>query len=144
MSTEKNKAIVQRFNDEVINNGNEAMIPGLLASNYQFRDPSGPKYRGPEGYKQHLRNYRAVFPDLHITTEEMIAEGNKVVGRFTWRGTHRGELDGIPPTGKKTVSPALHVFTVVDGKIVDEYGIVDTLLLLQQLGVAPEPGQAAA
>ncbi len=83
----------------------------------------------------------AAFPDLHVTPEDVIAEGDSVVARLTSRGTHQGEFQGIPPTGKQITLTGIEVFRIADGTIAERWGEFDFLGLLQQLGVIPSPAQ---
>ncbi len=101
MSLEENKAIELRFFEEVVNKGNLAVIDELLAAN--FVDHSAPPGIAPDrdGYKQHFAMVHSALPDHHTTLEDMFAEGDKVVQRFTARGSHKGEWMGIAPTGKQ-------------------------------------------
>ena len=101
MSIEENKAKVRRVWEEVMNKGNLAVADELMPANYIFHGPGGIDAKGPEGFKQYVTIYRTAFPDLHCTIEDMVAEEEKVVSRFTLRGTHLGDMMGIPPTGKK-------------------------------------------
>src|SRR5438876_9090167 len=101
MPTEENKDNVRRILEEVVNQGELGVADKLLASDYVYRSPGSPEVRGPEGYKQLITTFRRAFPDLHVTLDDMIAEGDKVVTGFTWRGTHRGEFMGLAPTGKR-------------------------------------------
>ena len=86
--------------------------------------------------------WRGAFPDWHSTFEELIAEGDRVAERWTGRGTHRGELQGIPPTGKRVEVPGSVFYRIVGGKIVGFRGQLDMMNLMQQLGAVPEPEQA--
>ena len=85
--------------------------------------------------------FAAAVPDARYTVEDMIAEGDRVVSRFTMTGTQTGEMQGIPPTGKQCKVAGIDIFRVVDGKIVEHWDAVDQLGMLQQLGVIPAPGQ---
>jgi len=82
------------------------------------------------------------FPDWQVTVEDMIAEGDKVVARYTAHGTQRGELLGIPATGKSVTTTAIDIFRIADSKIAEHRVESDTLGLMQQLGVLLAPGQA--
>ena len=95
--SEENKAIEGRFIEEVLNKKNLAAADELVAEDFVELDPFPGQEQGREGLKQVLRMLFAAFPDLQWTIEELIAEGDKVVNRFTWHGTHRGEFLGIPP-----------------------------------------------
>jgi len=137
MSAE-NKAIARRFIEEVWNNGNLAVLDELVATNLVDHNPSTPgQGSGVEGFKQVFSTFRTAFPDLHFTVEDMVAEGDKVVSRVTARGTHKGEFAGIAPTGKQGAAEAIDITRIAGGKIVERWGIVDQLGLLQQLGVVP-------
>lgn len=100
MSTEENKAHIRRGIEEVWNRKNVAVVEEIASADYVSHDPAMTTH-GLEQYKQLLAMYFAAFPDLHITIEDMIAEGDRVVLRLTARGTHRGPFMGIPPTGKQ-------------------------------------------
>ncbi len=81
----------------------------------------------------------SAFPDIHLTIDDMVAEGDKVAVRITMTGTHKGEFMGIPPTNKKVTIWAINIYRIAGGKIVEELGKADTLGLMQQLGVVPTP-----
>ena len=98
----------------------------------------------PDGLKCFAGTFRESFPDWHSTFEELIAEGERVAERWTGRGTHRGELQGIPPTGKRVEVPGSVFYRIVDGKIVEFRGLFNMMSLMQQLGVIPAPQQAEA
>jgi predicted ester cyclase len=143
MSTEDNKAAVRHFYEEVINKKNLAAID-------EFIDPHGIDHALPpgmpggiEGSKQFIGMYLTAFPDLHFTVEDMIAEGDRVVSRLTTRGTHKGALMGIPPTGKQVTITGIDINRMVGGKSVEHWLEMDTMGMMQQLGVIPAPGQAS-
>jgi steroid delta-isomerase-like uncharacterized protein len=94
---------------------------------------------GPEDARKSIAALRAAFPDIHFDLEDVLAEGDKVVIRWTCTGTHRGEFRGIAPTGKRVSFPGMNIYRLRDGKIVERWGVEDGLSLLQQLG-APIPG----
>jgi steroid delta-isomerase-like uncharacterized protein len=137
---EENKAIHQRAIEEIWNQGKLDVADELLTANFVFHEPSG-DINGPEGYKQFVTMYLTGFPDLKFTIEEHIAEGDKVVGRWTCRSTHTGEFMGIAPTGKKLEITGISMVRIADGKIAEEWVSWDGLGLLQQLGVIPPMGQ---
>jgi len=139
MSTEENKALPRRFWEE-FNKGNLAIGDEQIATNYVGHIPGMEDVRGPEGMKQLLTMYRTAFPDLHYTVEDMVAEGDRVVVRFTATGTHQGDLMGIAPTGKQVTVTAMSINRIVGGKIVEEWESVDQLAMLQQIGVVPPMG----
>jgi predicted ester cyclase len=131
MSIEDNRALVRHWYEEVFNKKNVAAIDEFIAPNQIERA------------KQTITMYLSAFPDLHITVEDMIAEGDKIVARLTMRGTHQGAFLGIPPTGKQVTGTAIDINRITGGKSVEHWNNSDTLGLLQQLGVVPLPGQVA-
>jgi steroid delta-isomerase-like uncharacterized protein len=143
MSAEENKTIVRRVFDEVINKGDLNVVDQVIASDYVYRSPGSPELRGPEGFKQLITMYRSAFPDLHLDVDELIAEGNTVVSRWTGRGTHKGELMGIPPTGKQVSVTGVVISRFAGGKAVEDWELIDTLTMLQQLGAIPAPERVA-
>jgi steroid delta-isomerase-like uncharacterized protein len=142
MSNEDNKALVRRFYGEVFNKKNLAVIDDFLDPHIIEHSLPPGLPSGIEGSKQFIGMYLTAFPDLHLTAEDMIAEGDKVVSRFTMRGTHKGEFMGIPPTGKQMTITGIQIPRVADSKIAENWINLDALGLLQQLGVVPAPEQA--
>ena len=140
MSTEENKAIARRFYAEVWNKGNLDVADELLAAD--FVDHAAPPGFAPgvAGAKQVFSFYRAAFPDLQVNAEDLIAEGDRVVARWSSSGTHKGDFMGIPPTGKQVQITGIDLFRFSGGKIAEHWGVFDQLGMLQQLGVAPSPG----
>jgi len=138
MSTENNKALIRRVNEEAINQGNLALLDELVGSDYVEHDPNYPQaVCGAEGLKQYFQTFRSAFPDLHFTIEDIIGEGDTVAVRQTGRGTHQGELFGIPPTGKQVTVTAMIFHRFVNGKPVESWVNSDSMGMLQQLGVIP-------
>lgn len=139
MSTETNKAIARRFFEDIFSQGNLAVADEIIASGYQDCGPGAipglPP--GPEGSKMLVTVYRNAFPDIDFTIDEQIAEGDTVVTRWTATGTHKGELAGIPPTGRSVTVVGVAVDRVVNGKLVVGWDISDRYGMLQQLGVIP-------
>ena len=138
MSTEDNKAHVRR-GFEAVNQKNLAVFDDLLTPDIVFHNAST-TMQGLEAYKQFLSMYMTAFPDLLFTIEDMIAEGDTVVARFTTRGTHQGNLMGIPPTGKQMSGTGMFIDRIVNGKGIEQWFNTDDLGLLQQLGVIPPMG----
>jgi steroid delta-isomerase-like uncharacterized protein len=137
--SENNKAVVRRLLDEVWNKGNLSLVDELFTPNFEFHDASTPDLgRGPESEKKRVTLYRNAFPDLRLTIEDMIAEGETVVTRWTCRGTHKGDLSGIAPTGKQITISGITVGRFANGKIAQGYANWDALGLMQQLGVVPQ------
>ena len=142
MSTEQNKAIARRFLEEVFGQGKLAVADEIVAPDHVDHGPSTlpGMPTGPEGSKMVVTIYRNAFPDIHFTIDEQIAEGDKVVTRWTGRGTHKGELAGIPATGKSATVTGVGVDRIVNGKIVESWGIFDQFGMMQQLGIIPAAG----
>ena len=143
MSAEENKALVRRFVEEFWNEGNMSAADELMAVDAAIHMPTGEVVK-IDGLKSFAGTFRGSFPDWHSTVEELIAEGDRVAERWTGRGTHRGELRGIPPTGKRVEVPGSVFYRIVDGKIVEVRGQLDMLGLMQQLGLIPSSHQAEA
>ncbi len=119
MSTEQNKALVQHFYDEVFNKKNLAAIDDCLDPHIiEHALPPGLP-AGSAGSRQFIGMYLAAFPDLHLTAEDMIAEGDEVTARFAMHGTHRGEFMGVPPTGKQVTMTGIQIVRIVGGKIAE-------------------------
>ena len=137
MSTEQNKALVKRAWDEVFNQKKLAVVDELWSSDYIYHGPQGQEFRGTESLKQLLSHYLEAFPDLHIEVEDLIAEGDKVVSRVISRGTHKGELQGIAPTGKEVTTTIILITRLEGGKFAEDWESRDDLGMLQQLGVIP-------
>jgi steroid delta-isomerase-like uncharacterized protein len=141
MSTEENKALVRRFVEEFWNEGNTAAADELMAVDAEIHMPTG-EMVDLDGLKAFAGAFRGSFPDWHSTFEELIAEEDRVAERWTGRGTHRGELQGIAPTGKRVEVPGSVFYRIVDGRIVEFRGQLDLMSLMQQLGAIPSPQQA--
>lgn len=141
MTTEEtNKELVRRSNDELWGEGNLAIIDEYVADDYvEYNTASPEPIRGPEGYKDNVEMVRAAFPDLDVTTEDLIAEGDKVATRYTLTGTHQGPLMGIEPTGAEVEVEGISIGRLEDEKVVEGWSNIDIFGLMQQLGVI-EPG----
>lgn len=134
MSMEENKALVKRFVDEFWTEGNAAVADELMAADAEIHMPTG-EVVDLDGLKGFARAWRESFPDWYSTFEELIAEGDRVAERWTGRGTHRGELQGIAPTGRRVEVPGSVFYRITGGKIVEFRGQLDMMRLMQQLGV---------
>ncbi len=132
-----NKDLVRRFTEEVFNNRNLSVMDEFLAPN--LVDHTLPRSLPPtiEGSKQAIRTFLQAIPDLRITIDELVAEGDKVVMRYTSRGAQRGAFGGIPPTGRRVEVSSYLTARIANGKIVEMWGLDDRLALLQQLGLIP-------
>jgi predicted ester cyclase len=141
MSTEANKTVLRRIYEEVFNKGNLEAVDDLHAANFAYHGPGGVELKGRAEAKEYVRAFRAAFPDVRVTTENMVAEGDYVADRTIITGTHRGDFQGIAPTGKRVtvVGNALNRFA--GDKQVEVWMEFDTLGLMQQLGVIPPTGQ---
>lgn len=136
-----NKEAYRRFCDAV-NSGDmerlsstidEVVEPGAL-----IRTPLPIGGNGAAKLKEVFRRLHQAFPDLHITVEDLIAEGDKVVGRNTVTGTHRGEYMGLPPTGRTVAYDEIFIFRCADGRIAETWGVVDVISQMKQLGLIPD------
>jgi steroid delta-isomerase-like uncharacterized protein len=141
MLSDTNKTVSRRFLEEVWNKRNMAVLNEIIANDHVNTGPGTlPGLpTGPEGSKQFVQVYLNAFPDVHFTIDDQIAEGDKVVTRWTASGTHKGELAGIPATGKSSTVTGINVERIVNGKIVESWGIFDQFGMMQQLGVIPMP-----
>ena len=142
MSSEQNKTIVRRLIEEAWK-GDLSVVDELIDRDYVGYDQSIPEpLRGPDGFREFVSTYRAAYSDARITVDEQIAEGDKVVTRWTGRGTHDGDLMGVAPTGKQVTVSGLTLSRLANGKVVEEYTNWDTFGMMQKLGVVPELAHA--
>ncbi|HXO36305.1 MAG TPA: ester cyclase [Candidatus Acidoferrales bacterium] len=143
--SEANKSLVRRLIEETINKGNFKVMDEILSTEYVYREPTAGEKRGRAGYQEIVTMYRNAFPDIKLTIEEQIAEGDKVVTRTSGSGTHRGELFGTAPTGKRVSSVSgICVTRIANGKVVEDNLVYDALGLMRQLGVVAAPIAKAA
>jgi len=143
--SESNKNVVRRLFEEVWNKGNLQVTDELFTPNYSHHDASTPDVgRGPESEKKRATLYRTAFPDIRLTIEDIIAEGETVTARWSCRGTHKGDLSGIAPTGKQFNITGVSIARFTNGKMSEGWVNWDALALMQQLGVVPELGKAKA
>lgn len=139
MTTAENKKVVAAFVEEVINQGRLGRADDLVAVDFVELDPLPGQQQGREGLKDVIGGMRAAFPDLHWVLDEVVAEDDKVVSRFTWTGTHRATFLGIPSTGRKVTVKGVVIDRLADGKMADSRILMDSLGLMQQLGAMPTP-----
>ena len=140
MTPDQNKRLIQRFTEETINRKNLNAIHELVARDFIEHVPFPGQGPGRDGLRDAIGAFLSGFPDIQWTMEEQVAEDEKVVSRFTWTGTHRGEFLGIPPTGRSVKVWGVVMDLVRDGVLSESRIIMDTLGLLQQLGAIPAPG----
>jgi steroid delta-isomerase-like uncharacterized protein len=140
MSIEQNKAIVRRYYEELWNKWNAAIADELIAADINFRGSLGFAVHGIMSFKEYMAMVRGAFPDFHNAIDELIAEGDQVVARMTYSGSHRGELYGLAPTGKQVSYSGIAIFRIKGGKIAMGWVMGDALGLMKQLGAMHAPG----
>lgn len=135
---EKNKDIVRRHYEDGFNRGDAEVATENFAPEYVNHLPGEAEpQRGPEAWKETYRGFRRAFPDITTTMHQVFAEGDRVAVRHEWTGTHEGEFEGIPPTGRQIRFTGNDIYRLEDGKIVEEWSEFDLLGLLGQLGAVP-------
>jgi len=134
---QENSAIVRSFIEETINQGHIDSASRFVWDDVVEQVPFPGQGPGIEGLKDVLRGMRAAFPDMHWSVAEQIAEGDKVVTRFTARGTHRGVLGGVAPSGRFVTVPCLSIDRIVGGQIVESFELFDQLGMFQAIGTLP-------
>jgi steroid delta-isomerase-like uncharacterized protein len=139
MSTEENKAAERRLTEEVWNKHNPGAVDEFVAPDVVEHNPILGVGPGREGFRQALEMLFSAFPDVKITLEDLIAEGDKVVERWTAHATQRGEFMGIPATNKEVTVAGIDIYRYADGKRVETWREWDTLGMMQQLGRVPSP-----
>ena len=137
MSIEQNKVLCRRVHDEIFAGQRFDVADEIFASDARFHGAGFPSGTGPEVMKQDARTYTGAFRFESLTRDLEVAEGDLVSHRWTFTGTHTGDLAGIPPTGRKVTISGTDTYRVRDGKIVDFYQDWDQLGMMQQLGVIP-------
>ena len=137
MSTEEKKAQFQRTYEELFNNGNLAVADELVTPDFLNHEAPPERNRGPESMKGAVTMLRTAFVDLHFTIEELVAEGDTVVGRVIMRGSHRGLFQGMPPTGHSFQQEQMHLVRFREGKAIEHRAVRDDLGMMRQLGVIP-------
>jgi predicted ester cyclase len=142
MLQEQNKRTVRRFVEEYQNGADEDAFAEILAPDVIDHSRPPGIAEGAEGVRQQFDGFRAAFPDFAATILDQIAEGDLVVTRKVFRGTHQGELMGVPPTGRAVTIDVIDIVRLEHGRIVEHWNVVDRLGLMQQLGVLPEPSAA--
>ena len=140
VSKEDNKVVIRRW-IEAYNQRDLEAEADLLAPDYVAHVPGAPApldLEGLEAWRQFSGSFAEAFPDIRLTIQDIFSEGDMVAARVAFRGTHRGEFQGIPPTGKEVAFTSIEVNRVVDGKVEEHWVELDLLGLMQQLGAIPE------
>jgi steroid delta-isomerase-like uncharacterized protein len=143
LSTETNKAVVRRFYQEVFTQGKITVADEICSADYVDHDPTNPAGT-LAGLKQTAVEMQRAFPDVQWTVDDLIAEGDKIAARVTMHGTQQGDLMGIPASGRSVMASNFDIIRFEDSKVVEHWGLFDSLGMLQQLGVIPAPGQATS
>ena len=137
-TTEANKAAFKRFHDAANTGDIEVVsttIDELVDPDAVVRTPLPIDATGADALKQIWSMLLRIYPDIHLTVEDVIAEGDKVVGRTTVRGTHQGEFMGVAPTGKPVTYNEIFIFRFADGRVVETWGVVDVYAQMKQIGI---------
>jgi steroid delta-isomerase-like uncharacterized protein len=133
MPLEANKLLVRRYYEELWNCWDFALADELIAEGIAFRGSLGQSVQGREGFKEYVRAVHRAFPDFHNQVEELVAEGDRVVARLSYTGTHTGELFGIAPTGRRVSYAGVALFGIVSGQIAEGWVLGDLHGLIGQL-----------
>ena len=140
MAAEHNKALTVRFVEELFNRGNMGIVGEIFAPDFIEREQLPPGIpNGREGVKVLTTMLRSAFPDFKATIDDILAEGDKVVIRMTWSGTQKGEFMSVPATGKRVSFGVIDIIRITNGKLVEHWGQMDSMSLMQQLGAIPAP-----
>ena len=143
MDVSGNEDVYRRVFDAV-NRGDEAVLDDLLTEDVLDHNPIPGQAPGIPGFKQWLRYVRAAFPDVHVTVEDTVSRGDRVAGRVTWRGTHRGSLMGIAGSGRPVDFTAIQIVRFENGKAAEWWGVADLMGALLQTGAQIAPPTDAA
>ena len=139
MSTYDNKSVIRIFLEEVLNQGRLERADDIVIEDFLELDPLPGQVQGREGLKEVIRQMRSAFPDMRWTAHEMLAEGDKVVTRFTWSGIHLGAFFGVPATGRRITVKGVVIDRLVAGRMAESRILMDTLGMMQQLGALQVP-----
>ena len=138
MSPEENKQVVRRYYEGLLDWEETGVIDELIAPSYVYHEPTAGEVHGQKGLKQEVSVYKRAFPDITLAIDDLFGEGEKVVGRLTYRGTHTGDFQGLAPTGKQIDAASISICRLAGGKVVEEWEVFDALGMMQQLGAVPE------
>jgi steroid delta-isomerase-like uncharacterized protein len=131
---EANKALIHRYYGELWNRWRLELADELLAADVRFRGSLAVEVQGVEGFRGYVGLVRSAFPDFHNTVEELVAEADRVVARLTYRGTHRGPLFGVAPSGRAVSYAGMALFRIAGGRIASGFVVGDTGRLLREIG----------
>jgi steroid delta-isomerase-like uncharacterized protein len=142
-TTEENKELVKRVLEEAFSRGDVDVLEEVLADDFVAHAPSEPGHgaetQDRERLAEEIERNREAFPDMTFTVEEIVAEGDTVAVRWSARGTHEGELMGMEPTGEAVDMRGMNFLHIENGKIAEDWVLWDSLGMMQQLGIGPEP-----
>jgi steroid delta-isomerase-like uncharacterized protein len=144
MSLEENKEVIRAYVETIFNQQQVDRADELAAADYLDHAALPGQAPGLQGARKKWAMYLAGIPDLRVSIEDLVAEGDKVAVRRSYEGTHQGELLGVPPTGKHVQIGGISIFRLAQGKITEQWEQLDRLALMQQLGVLPTPGQGSS
>jgi len=140
MTPEENNAIARHFFDSAWNKGDFSVLDTLLTpASMDYSTLHGAPEQGSDSFRNIIGTFRAAFPDIHLTIDDEIYTGDKVVHRWTLRGTHQAPFMGLPPAGKKVEFTGTTIVQMRDGKIAARWSNLDMMRLMQQLGAVPPP-----
>jgi len=139
MPTNRTDSLIRSIFDEAFNQGNLAVVDEALTPDHFAHTAFGGAPHGPEGLKWVIAMFRTAFPDLHCAVEDEIREGDKFAAHWTMTGTHKGLFLGNPPTGRPVIVQGIIFARVSDGRIIEDWTLVDQMGILQQLGLVPPP-----
>ena len=134
MSSERNKALIRRLFDEVLNAGNFGLLDQLIGASYVEHNPVANQAAGAAGVRDRIRDLRKAFPDLRFVLDELVGEGEVVAARYHWQGTHKGTFLGIAPTGRRLSVRGMDFYRLEDGRVIEHWDVVDEFGMLSQLG----------
>jgi len=137
MSVDQNKALLCRLYEEALNKGNLGVVDEIISTNYVRHGLAPGAPHGPESTKKVFTMMRTAFPDIHITVEPMVGEGDMIAAQLTHRGTHEGEFMGIAPTGKQVTAITIGIYRFAGNKLEEAWIQMDELGMLKQLGAIP-------
>jgi len=141
--SEANKALVRRIIEAVVNTGDFSSLDEFVSSDYTYFEPTLGPMSGRDGYRTLVSMYRSAFPDLTLTVDQQIAEGDTVVTRWTAHGTHQGELFGMSATAKEVSVQGVVISRIHDGQLAEDYESYDVYGMLRQLGALQAAAKAA-